>query len=414
MSGRRVVITGMGAVTSMGLDVPSLWNGVLEGKSGIGLIESFPTDDFPVKIGGEVRGFDPEKFQDRRMARRTDRCTQFAIWASEEAKIDAGLDSEKLDRDRCGVIMGSGIGGLATMMEQCTILITKGARRVSPMLVPKMMINASSGEIAIRLGFAGPNYTTSSACASANHAIGMAYTSIVAGQADLMVSGGTEAALVPLGFAGFCSARALSKRNDAPEKASRPWDRDRDGFVFSEGSGVIVLEELEHAKARGATIYAEMLGFGMSDDAHHITAPHADGLGAGKAMSQALKASSIGPEDVQYINAHGTSTDLGDKAETKAIRQVFGEYADKINISSTKSMVGHLLGASGGVEAIVLAKTVKNGLIHQTLNLENPGEGCDLDYVPGATREQPVKHAVSNSFGFGGHNTAIVFGRYDG
>lgn len=410
---RRVVVTGMGAVTSMGLDVPSLWNGVLEGKSGIGKIESFSTEDFPVKIGGEVRGFDPEKFQDRRMARRTDRCTQFAIYASEEAKTNAGLDLESLDLDRCGVILGSGIGGLATMQEQGEVLMKKGARRVSPMLVPKMMINAASGEIAIRLGFAGPNFTTASACASANHAIGLAYMAIQAGQGDLFMTGGTEAALVPLGFAGFCSARALSKRNDEPERASRPWDRDRDGFVFSEGAGLLVLEDLEHAKKRGATIYAEMIGFGMSDDAGHITAPSEDGAGASKAMSMALKAARLNPEDVSYINAHGTSTDLGDKAETQAIRRVFKDHADKINVSSTKSMVGHLLGASGGVEAIVLAKTVHEGKVHQTLNLENPGEGCDLDYVPGATREVAIKNAMSNSFGFGGHNTAIAFTRYD-
>lgn len=411
---RRVVVTGLGAVTSMGLDVSALWNGVIEGKSGIRKIESFSTEDFPVKIGGEVRGFDPEKYQDRRMARRTDRCTQFAIYASEEAKADAQLNADSLNLDRCGVILGSGIGGLATMMEQTGVLIEKGARRVSPMLVPKMMINAASGEIAIRLGFAGPNFTTASACASANHAIGLAYMAIKAGQADLFMTGGTEAALVPLGFAGFCSARALSKRNDEPERASRPWDRDRDGFVFSEGAGLLVLEDLEHAKKRGAKIYGEMIGFGMSDDANHITAPAEDGSGASKAMSGALKDAGLNPGDIQYINAHGTSTDLGDKAETQAIRRVFGDSADKIAVSSTKSMVGHLLGASGGVEAIILAKTVQEGKIHQTLNLENPGEGCDLDYVPGATRELAVKYALSNSFGFGGHNTAIAFARYDG
>jgi len=398
----------------MGLDVPTLWDGLLAGRSGIALLESFPTEEFPVKIGGEIKNFDAEKYLDRRMVQRTDRFVHFGIAASEEAIRDSGVDLGKLDLEQCGVITGSGIGGLATMTEQCQVMVAKGGRRVSPLLVPKMMINAASGEVAIRYGFCGPNYTTSSACASANHAIGLAWQTLLLGQADLMLCGGAEAALVPLGFAGFCSAKALSRRNEEPMRASRPWDRERDGFVFSEGAGMLVLEELEHAKRRGARIYCEMVGFGMSDDAVHITAPHEEGVGASRAMLAALKSAHVAASDVQYVNAHGTSTELGDLAETKAIKRVFGEHAKNLAVNSTKSMVGHLLGASGGIEAIVLAKSLELGVLHKTLNLEHPDEGCDLDYIPGDTRETKCSLGISNSFGFGGHNTAVVFKRYAG
>lgn len=412
MSQRRVVVTGLGAVTPLGHDVASFWSGLIEGRSGISQLTKFDTSDYPVKIGGEIRGLPLEKFLDSKAVNRTDPATQFAVFAAEEAMADAGLKAGEFNGERFGCILGSGIGGLLTMQEECTKLTTRGPRRVSPLLVPKMMINAASGELAIRFALLGPNFTTASACASANHAIGLAYQQILLDQCDQVLTGGTECALVELGFAGFCSARALSRRNEEPARASRPFDKGRDGFVFSEGAGLLVLEELETAKKRGAKIYCEVLGFGMSDDSFHITAPHEGGDGAARAMREALRSAKRNPSDVQYLNAHGTSTELGDIAETRAIKQVFGEHSTKLAISSTKSMVGHLLGASGGVEAIALARTILDKKIHPTLNLEEPDPDCDLDYVPGATRELAIDVGLSNSFGFGGHNTAVVFGRF--
>ena len=409
---RRVVITGLGTISPMGLDVPTVWDGLVSGKSGIKAIERFDTEPFPVKFGGEVRGFDPLAHFDRKEARHLDRYTQYAMVAAEEARADSGLEFKESEAHRCGVILGSGIGGMETMEEQVTKLKDRGPRRVSPFLVPMMMINAASGQIAIRYGLLGPNFTTASACASANHAIGMAWQTITLGQADVMLTGGSEATVTPIGFAGFCAARALSKRNDAPEKASRPFDNDRDGFVLSEGAGLLMMEELEHARARGAKIYAEVLGFGMSDDASHITAPHEDGLGAIGAMRMALESAGISRDKVDYINAHGTSTKLGDVAETLAIKRLFEEHAETLCVSSTKSMAGHLLGASGGLEAVALAKTIETGTVHPTLNLETADPDCDLDYVPNEARKLDVRVGLSNSFGFGGHNTTLVFGKY--
>lgn len=415
MNARRIVVTGVGAVSPLGLDVASLWSSLLKGESGISTLTSVDTEHFSCKIGGEVNDFNAENYMDKRAARRLDPYAQYAMVAAQEAVKDSGLDTKAIEPVRAGVILGSGIGGLRTYDEESQKLEKKGARRVSPFLVPKMMINSASGNIAIEYGFAGPNFTTASACASANHAIGMAFQTILLDQADIMISGGSEQALAPLSFAGFCNARALStSHNDEPAKASRPFDLNRDGFVFSQGAGLLVLEELEHAKKRGAKIYAEVVGFGMSDDAHHITAPHESGEGAANAMRMALKTAKLNPEVVDYVNAHGTSTKLGDIAETKAIRTVFGEHADKLWVSSTKSMVGHLLGASGGIEGVVCAKTVYEGKVHATINLETPDPDCDLDYVPNESREKKISYAVSNSFGFGGHNTSLVFARYDG
>ncbi len=408
---RRVVVTGLGAVSPFGLGAPALWAGVKEGRSGIARITLFDPAEFPVHIAGEVKGFDPEAHFDRKAVRHLDRVTQFALLCAEEARKDAGLDLDRTDRDRVGAVIGSGIGGLDTTEKQVMTLHERGVRRVSPFLVPMMMINAATGEVAIAQGLRGPNFCVSSACASANHALGVAAMTIRAGQADVMFAGGSEAALTPIGLAGFCSARALSKRNEEPERASRPFDRDRDGFVFGEGAGVLVLEELEHARARGARIYCELSGFGNTDDAFHITAPHSEGEGASRAMAMALRDAGLAPTDIQYINAHGTSTELNDKLETMAIKRVFGDHAGRLAISSTKSMIGHLLGAAGGVEAIITALSIHEGVAPPTINLENPDPECDLDYVPGTARPMEIGAALSNTFGFGGHNACLLFQR---
>ena len=408
---RRVVVTGLGTVSPYGVGVPTLWESVRAGKSGIGLITRFDTADFPVKFGGEVKGFDPEQHFDKKEARHLDRVTQFALVAAEEARKDAGLDLSQVDRLRAGAIIGSGIGGLETTEDQVLTLRDKGVRRVTPFLVPMMMINAPGGQVAIAMGLRGPNFCVSSACASANHALGLAFHTIRYGHAELMFAGGSEAALTPIGLAGFCAARALSKRNEAPEQASRPFDKDRDGFVFSEGAGVLVLEEYEHAKRRGARIYAELAGFGNTDDAFHITAPHEEGDGAARAMAEALTDAGIGPADVQYVNAHGTSTDLNDRLETMAIKRVFGDHARKLAISSSKSMHGHLLGASGGVESIVTAMALHEQVAPPTINYTTPDPDCDLDYVPNTARPMAIEAALSNTFGFGGHNATLLFRR---
>ncbi len=407
---RRVVITGMGTVNSLSSDLKGFWQGLCAGRSGIGLIEQFDTSAFKVKFGGEVKGFQPEECLDPRTVRRLDRFAQFALVAAVSAVRDSGLDLAKEDPYRAGTIIGSGIGGLNEFEEQHTRYLEGGPGRISPFVIPKMIANAAAGNISIHFGLCGPNTAISTACASAAHALGDALRAIQHDQADVMLAGGSEAAITPMGLGGFISARALSQRNDNPQAASRPFDRDRDGFILSEGAGVVVLEELEYAKKRGAHIYAELLGVGSTADAFHITAPPEDGRGAARAMESALRDAGVNPEEIEYVNAHGTSTELGDAAETRAIKRVFGEHARELAISSTKSMIGHLLGASGGVELIATAMTIRHGVMHPTINLDNADPECDLDYVPNTARERRVRRAISNSFGFGGHNCCLVVG----
>lgn len=406
---RRVVVTGLGAMSPYGVGVPVLWEGIQAGKSAIREITLFDTSDFPVKFGGEVVGFEATEYFDKKEARHLDRVSQFALLAADEALKDSGLDLDSVDRTRAGAIIGSGIGGLDTVEKQTLTLHERGVRRVSPFLVPMMMINASSGQVAIRLGLRGPNYCVSSACASGNHALGLALHTIRYGMADVMVAGGSEAALTPIGLAGFCSARALSKRNDDPQRASRPFDKDRDGFVFGEGCGLMLLEEYEHAKARGARIYAEIAGMGNTDDAFHITAPHEEGEGGARAMQGALDDAGMSAADVQYINAHGTSTALNDKLETLAIKRVFGDQAASLAISSTKSMHGHLLGAAGGLESVISALAIHHQFAPPTINYETPDPECDLDYVPNEGRALEINGLLSNTLGFGGHNACLAF-----
>jgi 3-oxoacyl-[acyl-carrier-protein] synthase II len=411
---RRVVVTGLGAVTPLGVGVTALWEGLKAGKSGIAKITLFDPSEYPVQFGGEVKGYKPEEHFDRKEVRHLDRTVQFALVASEEARRDSGLDLDRVDRERAGVIVGSGIGGLWTIEEETRTLINKGMKRVTPFFVPMMMINAASGHLAIKHGLKGPNMCVSSACATGNHALGIALQQIRHGYADLMFAGSAEAALTPIGLAGFCQARALSKRNDAPEKASRPFDKDRDGFVFGEGAGVVVLEELEHAKKRGAKIYCELAGFGQTDDAFHITAPAESGDGAYRAMKIAIADAGVEGDRVQYINAHGTSTELNDKMETAAIKQLFGERAYKIAVSSTKSSIGHLLGGAAGVEAIATALAIRDRIAPPTINYTTKDPDCDLDYVPNEARPLEIDVALSNSFGFGGHNACIALRRFTG
>jgi 3-oxoacyl-[acyl-carrier-protein] synthase II len=406
---RRVVITGMGVVTSLGETVDEMWEAVCAGKSGIKTVTRWDFSKFPVRFGGECTNFDVTRYGvEPREAKRLDRFAQFGLAASVSAVKDAGIDFEKEDRYRCGVLIGSGIGGIETLEEQNKILIERGISRVSPFTVPRLMVNAASGNVSIMFGLTGPNTAVATACATGANAIGDAARFIQHDMADVMIAGGSEAALCSLGMASFIAARALSTRNDDPTHASRPWDKGRDGFVMGEGAGVVILEEYEHAKARGARIYAELVGYGMSADAHHITAPHEDGRGASKAMEFALKDAKAAPDQVDYINAHGTSTPLGDLAETKAVKATFGEHAKKMPVSSTKSEMGHLLGASGGVECIVTAMTIHRNLIPPTINLDDPEEECDLDYVPHKARDKRVTLAMSNSFGFGGHNASLL------
>ncbi len=410
MTRRRAVITGLGTVNPLALNVPDYWRGLLAGQTGIAPITLFDTTDFKVHFGGEVKAFDPLVAIDGRTVRRIDRFTQFALVAAAEAIKDCGLDFEKEDAFRCGCILGSGIGGLAELEDGHTILTTRGPGRLGPFLIAKMIANSASGNISIRYGLRGPNTTVSTACSSAAHAIGDSLYAIRNGYADVMVSGGSEAAITPLGLGGFIACKALSERNDDPARASRPFDKDRDGFVLSEGAGILVLEEYEHAKARGANIYAEVTGSGNTADAYHITAPHEDGIGAAEAMRAAIRDAGWNTDEVNYINAHGTSTGLGDVAETKAVKSVFGAHASKLMMSSTKSMIGHLLGASGGVEAIACALSLKHGVLHPTINLNNQDReaGCDLDYIPNQARSVQVQKVLSNSFGFGGHNCSIA------
>jgi 3-oxoacyl-[acyl-carrier-protein] synthase II len=409
---RRAVITGLGTVNSLASDLKLFWNGLCAGKSGVSTIEQFDTAAFKVHFGGEVKNWSPEPKIDARSARRLDRFAQFALAAALDAVKDSGLDFAKEDTFRCGTIIGSGIGGLNEFEEQHSRYLKDGPGKISPFVIPKMIANAAAGNISIQFGLAGPNTAISTACASAAHALGDALRAIQYDQADIMVTGGSEAGITPMGLGGFCAARALSTRNDDPQAASRPFDKDRDGFILSEGAGILVLEDLEHARRRGAHIYAELLGVGSTADAHHITAPHPEGTGAARAMQNCLKDARLNPEDIEYINAHGTSTELGDAAETGAIKKVFGAHARRLAISSTKSMIGHLLGASGGVEAIATVMTIKTGVIHPTINLDTPDPACDLDYVPKVARETRVRRALSNSFGFGGHNCCVAIGAY--
>jgi 3-oxoacyl-[acyl-carrier-protein] synthase II len=407
---RRVVITGLGAITPLGNDVETFWSNLKNGVSGIGKIEAFDTSAYACKIGGEVRGFDPKAFfKNPKDVRRTDRFAQLALAAARMALDDSGIDVEKLKhRDRFGVIVSSGIGGLKTLQDQLTILLTKGPSRTSPFTIPMLISNMASGLISMEYDLQGPNMCIVTACATSNNAIGESWRTIKFGDADIFLAGGSEASIVAIGLAGFSAMRALSMRNDEPERASRPFDRDRDGFVIGEGAGIVVVEELEHAKARGAKIYCELTGYGLSSDAYHMTAPPPDGKGAVRAMQLALDHARVSPDEVDYINAHATSTDIGDLCETRAIKEVFGEQAYNVSISSTKSMTGHLLGGAGGIEIAACALAIRDSVIPPTINLENPGEGCDLDYTPNVAREKKVRVALSNSFGFGGHNATLV------
>jgi 3-oxoacyl-[acyl-carrier-protein] synthase II len=413
MNRRRVVITGLGCVTALAESAEELFTALCEGKSGVSYIESFDAGAYPVSFGGEIKSFDVTKYVDRRESKRMDRFTQLAMAAASQALDDSGLDFSKEDAFRAGVVVGTGIGGIKEIEEQHLKLLDKGPNKVSPFCVPRLMANAASGNIAISYGLRGPNFCVSSACASGNHAIGEAFCSIVSGQSDIMVTGGAEAALTPIGLASFCAARSLSTRNDNPQAASRPFDRDRDGFVLSEGAGILVLEEIGHAKKRGANIYAELLGYSATDDGYHITAPLPDGNGAAATMELALANAGVPKEKIDYINAHGTGTELNDVAESAAIRRVFGRRAYEIPVSSTKSCLGHLLGASGAVELIICVKAIGESVIPPTINLENQDERCDLkmDFVPLKARKAKVNVALSNSFGFGGHNACLVVGK---
>jgi 3-oxoacyl-[acyl-carrier-protein] synthase II len=409
-SDRRVVITGLGAITPLGNDVETFWSNLKNGVSGIHKIEAFDTAAYNCKIGGEVRDFDPKAFfKNPKDVRRTDRFAHLALAAAKMALDDSGIDVEKLRRrDRFGVIVSSGIGGLKTLQDQLTILLTKGPSRTSPFTIPMLISNMASGLISMEFGLRGPNMCIVTACATSNNAIGESWRIIKFGDADIFLAGGSEASVVAIGLAGFSAMKALSTRNDEPERASRPFDRDRDGFVIGEGAGILVVEELEHAKARGAKIYCELTGYGVSADAYHMTAPPPDGEGAVRAMQLALDHARISPDQVDYINAHATSTDIGDICETRAIKQVFGEQAYKVAISSTKSMTGHLLGGAGGIEMAACTLAIRDCVIPPTINLENPGEECDLDYTPNVARERKVRVALNNSFGFGGHNASLV------
>jgi 3-oxoacyl-[acyl-carrier-protein] synthase II len=411
---RRVVVTGMGAITPVGNTVEEFWSGLLKGRSGAAPITHFDASNFATHFACEVKSFRPDSIIDPKEARRMEPFTQYAVAAAEEATRDAALLDGSVDRDGIGVIVGSGIGGMGIFQEQCRILDQKGPRRMNPFFVPMMIGDIAAGQISIRYGYGGPNFGTVSACATAGHAIHIATRLIQHGEADIIVTGGTEGAINPIGIGGFNAMKAISTRNDAPEKASRPFDRDRDGFVLGEGAGILIVEELEHARQRGAKIYAEIIGAGASGDAYHITAPHPDGRGAIRAMSAAIKDAGIAPSEVDYINAHGTSTDVGDPIESRAIRTVFGSHADVLAVSSIKSMIGHLLGAAGAVEVIATILTIRDNMLPPTINLENPDPECDLYYVPNRAEARPVKTAISNTFGFGGHNSTVVVRRFDG
>ena len=412
---RRVVITGMGVITPIGNDLDTFWRNLQNGVSGIDCITTFDTSAYDCRIAGEVRNFEPKNFfNNPKDVRRTDRYTHLAMAAAKMAMQDCAIDLEKVNRHRFGAIISSGIGGLKTLEDQYTILLTKGPSRVSAFTIPMLISNMAGGLVSMEYGLQGPNFCIVTACATSNNAIGESWRMIKFGDADIFLAGGAEASIIPIGLAGFSSMKALSTRNDEPQRASRPFDRDRDGFVMGEGAGVVVVEELEHAKARGAKIYCELTGYGLSADAHHMTAPPPDGEGAVRAMRMALDHANTTPEQVDYINAHATSTGLGDICETRAIKTVFGDYARKVSISATKSMTGHLLGGAGAVETAACALSIRDGVIPPTINLENPDPECDLDYTANTAKQKKVRIAVNNSFGFGGHNATLVFAEYNG
>jgi 3-oxoacyl-[acyl-carrier-protein] synthase II len=412
MDKRRVVITGVGAVTPLGNTAEEFWAGLLEGRSGIGPITRFDATDFPTRIAGELKGFDPLKYLDKKDDRKFDPFLKYAVACATMAVEDAALKTDSVDPTRFGVLVGSGIGGLETLLGNYEVLRTKGPDRVSPFFIPMLIVNMASGVISMRLGAKGPNSSVVTACATGNHAIGDATKIIERGDADVMIAGGSEAIIIPLTIAGFCQMKAMSTRNDDPTRASRPFDAERDGFVCGEGGGLVVLESLEHARRRDARIYAEVVGYGMTGDAHHMTAPDPEGDGAARSMAAALHDAGLEPSAVGYINAHGTSTPYNDKFETIAIKRVFGEHARKLAVSSTKSMTGHLLGAAGGIEAIATAFALHHGVLPPTINYEKPDPDCDLDYIPNQARKQEVEVALSNAFGFGGTNATLAFRKF--
>ncbi|MGD0059198.1 MAG: beta-ketoacyl-ACP synthase II [Verrucomicrobiia bacterium] len=413
MSERRVVITGIGVLTPLGSELEVFWQNLLAGKSGIAPVTRFDTTAYDCKIGGEVKDFKPEEFMPIKETRRTDRFTQYAIGAAKKAIADAGVDVAKGDPNRVGVLIGSGIGGMETIEDQVGTLIRRGPGRVSPFMIPMLIVNMASGYVSMLVGAKGPNLAVVSACATATHALGEAARAIVHNDADIMIAGGTEAAITQMGYAGFCAMKAMSTRNDEPERASRPFDAQRDGFVMGEGAGVCILEALEHARKRHAKIYAEVAGYGITGDAYHMSAPAPEGEGAARSMAMALRHAALNPEDIDYINAHGTSTPVGDKCETQAIKTVFGTHAKKLAVSSTKSMTGHLLGAAGAVETAVCALAIRDGMIPPTINYENPDPECDLDYVPNKARQTNVRACMNNSLGFGGHNATLIVKRHE-
>lgn len=415
MNLRRVVITGMGTVNAVGLNVKEYWEGLKNGKSGLSKVTNIDLKDSPALIGGEIKNdlFNPENYMERKLVKRMDRFSHFAFAASREALTDSGILESDVDKERFGVLIASGIGGIHTFHENALKLINGGHKRVSPLFIPMLITDIASGYVSIEFGLRGPNYSVTSACASAGHGIVCAYNHIATGDCEVMLAGGAEGAMGVLGYAGFTQAQALSTHfNDSPEKASRPFDKDRDGFVMGEGSGMLILEELEHAKKRGAKIYGEMISYGVSGDANHITAPCPDGSGAGLAMKNAMRKIGLKPEEIQLVNTHGTSTPLGDIAETMAVKFALGEHAYKIKANSTKSMTGHTLGAAGGIEAIAVIKMIQEGIVHPTINLDNQDPECDLDYVPNKAVKADITIGVSNSFGFGGHNVSLVFKKY--
>lgn len=411
---RRVVVTGIGAVTPLGNTVEEFWQALKAGKSGIDKITYFDTTDFDCKIAGQVKNFNPENFLSKKEVKHTERFVHYAMAASQEAVTDAAFDLEKEDLTRFGVMIGSGIGSLRIIEEQHSVLLERGPHKLRPFLIPMLIVNEASGHVSIRYGFKGPNSCVATACATGNHAVGDAFRIIQYGDADIMIAGGTEGAVTVMGVGGFCALKSLSCRNDEPQRASRPFDKNRDGFVMSEGAGIVVLEEMQHAIKRGAKIYAEVAGYGMSGDAYHITAPDPSGDGCVRSMRAALKDSGLKPEEIKYINAHGTSTVLNDKVETIAIKKVFGDYAYKVAVSSTKSMTGHLLGAAGGAEFIVSCLSIKHDIVPPTINLEEKDPECDLDYVPAEARSLKVDIAMSNALGFGGHNASLIIKEFKG
>ena len=410
---RRVAVTGVGMVSPVGLDTRETWEALLHGRSGVGYVTRFDTSKFPTKIAAEVKGFDPLLYLSRKEVRKMDLFIQYAISASDYAVNASGLQVTPENGERVGVYIGSGIGGFGIIEREHNNFLARGPRRISPFFIPSTIVNLAAGQVSIRIGAMGPNSATCTACSAGSHALGDSFRMIQRGETDVMIAGGTEAAITPMGMGGFSAMRALSKRNDAPEKASRPFDRDRDGFVMGEGAGILVLEEMNQARERGAEILAEVVGYGMSGDAHHITAPPKNGSGAVRAMRKTLEDAGVAPEEVDYINAHGTSTPPNDRIETLAIKTVFADHARRLAVSATKSMTGHLLGAAGGLEGGVVVQTLKDQIIPPTINLETPDPDCDLDYVPDQARKADIRYAMSNSFGFGGTNACLLFKRHE-